>query len=41
MSMSEFLDARQFGRRFGNSKEMYTISYSQQLRELGLSAYEL
>lgn len=39
MSMSEFLDARQFGRRFGNSKEMYTISYSQQLRELGLSAY--
>ncbi|MGV8577304.1 fimbria/pilus outer membrane usher protein, partial [Pseudomonas aeruginosa] len=24
MSMSEFLDAREYGRRFGNSKEMYT-----------------
>ncbi|CUZ93738.1 Outer membrane usher protein papC precursor [Serratia marcescens] len=39
MSMSEYLDAREYGRRFGNSKEMYTISYNQQLRELGLSAY--
>ncbi|WP_273875672.1 fimbria/pilus outer membrane usher protein, partial [Serratia marcescens] len=39
MSMSEYLDAREYGRRFGNSKEMYTISYNQQLRDLGLSAY--
>ncbi|CAI1927660.1 outer membrane usher protein [Serratia marcescens] len=39
MSMSEFLDAREYGRRFGNSKEMYTITYNQQLRDLGLSAY--
>ncbi|HAT3677425.1 TPA: outer membrane usher protein [Serratia marcescens] len=39
MSMSEYLDAREFGRRFGNSKEMYTITYNQQLRNLGVSAY--
>ncbi|MBH3123687.1 outer membrane usher protein [Serratia ureilytica] len=39
MSMSEYLDAREYGRRFGNSKEMYTITYNQQLRDLGLSAY--
>ncbi|HGM6839775.1 TPA: outer membrane usher protein [Serratia marcescens] len=39
MSMSEFLDAQEYGRRFGNSKEMYTITYNQQLRDLGLSAY--
>ena len=32
MSMSEYLDAREYGRRFGNSKEMYTITYNQQLR---------
>ncbi|MBH2863987.1 outer membrane usher protein [Serratia marcescens] len=39
MSMSEFLDAREYGRRVGNSKEVYTITYNQQLRDLGLSAY--
>ncbi|WP_336843773.1 outer membrane usher protein [Serratia nevei] len=39
MSMSEYLDAREYGQRFGNSKEMYTITYNQQLRDLGLSAY--
>ncbi|ENE2355447.1 outer membrane usher protein [Serratia marcescens] len=39
MSMSEFLDAREYGYRAGNSKEMYTISYNQQLRDLGVSAY--
>ncbi|OKP49468.1 fimbrial assembly protein [Serratia marcescens] len=39
MSMSEFLEAREYGQRFGNSKEMYTITYNQQLRDLGLSAY--
>ncbi|HFF8948029.1 outer membrane usher protein [Serratia marcescens] len=39
MSMSEFLDAREYGQRVGNSKEMYTITYNQQLRDLGLSAY--
>lgn len=35
MSMSEYLDAREYGRRFGNGKEMYTITYNQQLRNLG------
>ena len=35
MSMSEYLDAREYGRRFGNSKEMYTITYNQQLRDWG------
>ncbi|MCP1107084.1 outer membrane usher protein [Serratia nevei] len=39
MSMGEYLDARYSGQRSGNSKEMYTISYNQQLRDLGLSAY--
>ncbi len=39
MSMSEYLDARQYGQRYGNSKEMYTITYNQQLRDIGLSAY--
>lgn len=39
MSMSEYLDAREYGRRFGNSKEMYTITYNQQLRDWGMSAY--
>lgn len=39
MSMSEYLDARTYGTRNQNSKEMYTISVSQYFRDLGLSAY--
>ena len=39
MSMSEYLDARTYGMRNQNSKEMYTISFSQHFRDLGLSAY--
>ncbi|WP_439090265.1 outer membrane usher protein [Serratia bockelmannii] len=39
MSMSEYLDARTYGTRNQNSKEMYTISISQHFRDLGLSAY--
>lgn len=39
MSMSEYLDARSHGERHQNSKEMYTISYSQHFRNLGLSTY--
>ncbi|HBU6717733.1 TPA: outer membrane usher protein [Serratia marcescens] len=39
MSMSEYLDARTYGTRNQNSKEMYTISFSQHFRDLGLSAY--
>lgn len=39
MSMSDYLDARVSGARSQNSKEMYTISFNQQFRELGLSTY--
>ncbi|VFS14981.1 fimbrial biogenesis outer membrane usher protein [Enterobacter cancerogenus] len=39
MSMGEFLDARRYGMREGNDKEMYTVTFNQQLRDLGLSAY--
>ncbi|HIE1062979.1 TPA: outer membrane usher protein [Serratia marcescens] len=39
MSMSEYLDARYYGGRVGNNKEMYTITYNQQFRQAGLSAY--
>lgn len=39
MSMSEYLDARTYGTRSQNSKEMYTITFNQQFRDLGLSAY--
>ncbi|CAI0905729.1 outer membrane usher protein [Serratia proteamaculans] len=39
LSMSEYLDTRNFGTRSGSSKEMYTITFNQQLRDLGLSAY--
>ncbi|OCJ45508.1 outer membrane usher protein [Serratia sp. 14-2641] len=38
MSMSEFLDARTNGSRSQNSKEMYTITFNQQFRDLGLNA---
>ncbi|MBL5905347.1 outer membrane usher protein [Serratia fonticola] len=39
MSMGEYLDARNNGTRSNSSKEMYTITFNQQLRNLGLSAY--
>ncbi|MBU9828522.1 outer membrane usher protein [Rahnella sp. FC061912-K] len=39
MSMSEYLDARTYGTRSQNSKEMYTITFNQQFRDLGMSAY--
>lgn len=39
MSMSEYLDARNYGNRIGGSKEMYTISFNKQFRDLGLSTY--
>ncbi|CAO95307.1 outer membrane usher protein [Erwinia tasmaniensis] len=39
MSMSEYLDARHNGNRVGGSKEMYTLSFSKQFRDLGLSTY--
>lgn len=39
MSMSEYLDARYQGRRTGNNKEMYTITFNQQFRDAGVSLY--
>ena len=39
MSMGEYLDARYQGDRNGKSKEMYTLSFNKQFRDLGLSAY--
>jgi outer membrane usher protein FimD/PapC len=38
MTMGEFLEVRNLGTRSQNSKEMYTVSYSQQFREMGLTA---
>ncbi|MGQ8776652.1 outer membrane usher protein [Serratia sp. NA_112.1] len=39
MSMSEYLDARYYGSRVGGNKEMYTITFNKQFRDLGLSTY--
>ncbi|BEO21312.1 fimbrial protein SteB (plasmid) [Serratia marcescens] len=39
MSMSEYLDARYYGTRTGNGKEMYTVTFNKHIRDWGLSAY--
>jgi len=39
MSMSEYLDARYYGSRTGNGKEMYTVTFNKHIRDWGLSAY--
>ncbi|WP_273830607.1 outer membrane usher protein [Serratia bockelmannii] len=39
MSMSEYLDARYYGNRSGNGKEMYTITFNKHFRDWGLSSY--
>lgn len=39
MSMSEYLDARYYGTRMGNGKEMYTITFNKHFRDWGLSTY--
>ncbi|MGG8041374.1 outer membrane usher protein [Klebsiella aerogenes] len=39
MNMSQYLDARYHGIRNGSGKELYTITFNKQFRELGLSAY--
>lgn len=39
MSMSDYLNARALGYREGSNKEMYTITFNQQFRRIGLSAY--
>ena len=39
MSMAEFLDARRYGTDYSNSKEMYTTTLSQQLRDWRMSLF--
>lgn len=39
LSMGEYLDALSYGVRNNRSKEMYTVTFNQQFRDLGLSAY--
>ncbi|MGQ6051018.1 outer membrane usher protein [Serratia sp. IR-2025] len=39
MSMSEYLNARRQDDRVGNNKEMYTVTFNQQFRDIGLSMY--
>lgn len=39
MSMSDYLDARTYRYRDGSNKEMYTITFNQQISSIGLSAY--
>lgn len=39
MTMSEYLDARYHGMQNGKSREMYTITFNKQFRDLGVSAY--
>ncbi|ERK07679.1 Fimbriae usher protein StfC [Serratia fonticola AU-P3(3)] len=39
MSMSEYLDARYYGTRTGNGKEMYTITFNKHFRDWGLNTY--
>ncbi|WP_447885649.1 outer membrane usher protein [Serratia fonticola] len=39
MSMSEYLDARYYGTRTGNGKEMYTITFNKHFRDWRLSSY--
>lgn len=40
MSMSDYLDAKTYGRlNSGHEKEMYTVTYNQNFRQQGISAY--
>lgn len=39
MSMSEYVDARYYGQRTGNNKEMYTVTFNKHFRDWGLSSY--
>ena len=39
MSMSEFVQSRDQSERLNKAKEMYTISFNKQFRDLGLSVY--
>ena len=39
MSMSEYINSRYHGTQNGKNREMYTISFSKQFRDLGISSY--
>jgi outer membrane usher protein FimD/PapC len=39
MSMSEYLDAKYYGTRTGNDKEMYTVTFNKNFRDWGVSTY--
>lgn len=39
MSMSEYLDAKEDSSRMGKSKQMYTVTFNKQFRDIGLSTY--
>lgn len=39
MSMSEYLNAKQTGIRYGGSKELYTVSLSKNFKDVGISTY--
>jgi len=39
MSMSDFLQANNSGYRYGSSKELYTVSFSKNFRDAGVSVY--
>lgn len=39
MSLNEFLNALRLGMKAGGSKEMYTISFNKQFKNIGLSTY--
>ena len=39
LSMSEYLDARQYGGEVGGSKALYTATFNKQFRDSGLSVY--
>ncbi|MGJ3356071.1 fimbria/pilus outer membrane usher protein, partial [Providencia sp. Je.9.19] len=39
MSMSDYLNARETGQRYGGSKELYTISLNKNFSDIGISLY--
>jgi outer membrane usher protein PapC len=39
MSMSEYLDARYYEGSVGDSKEIYSVTFNKQFREIGLTSY--
>jgi len=39
MSMSDYINAKIYNERTGSSKEMYTVIFNKQFRDIGLSSY--